>query len=81
MRPADVRAFSGPTHFLREKHWGRGWKFSPVHGFCQKNRTFYHLFFGGKSIQKRSFFDILDEKECFLDPKHEVLKMFKISKF
>ena len=23
--PADARAFSRPTHFLREKHWGRGW--------------------------------------------------------
>ena len=23
--PADTRAFSRPTHFLREKPWGRGW--------------------------------------------------------
>ena len=51
--------------------------FPQVHGFCQKNRTFYRLDLLGKSTQKRSFFDILDEKECFLDQKKEVLKKSK----
>ena len=32
-----------------------------------------------KLDQKRSFFDILDSKECFLDPKSEILKKFKKS--
>ena len=54
-------------------------EFSPW--FLSKKRTFYHLCFLGESSQKRSFFDILDKKECFLDQKNEVLKMFKISKF
>ena len=49
--------------------------------FVKKNRTFYRLDLLGKSIQKRSFFDILDEKECFLDQKKEVLKCPKQSKF
>ena len=39
-----------------------------------KNRSFYQLCFLGKSSQKRSFFDILDKKECFLDRKRELLK-------
>ena len=42
--------------------------------FLSKNRTFCHLCFLGKFSQKRSFFDILDKKECFLDRKKELLK-------
>ena len=46
-----------------------------------KKSNFYHLCFLGESSQKRSFFDILDKKECFPDQKNEVLKKFKKSKF
>ena len=50
------------------------WKFfigvSPW--FWSKNRTFYHVCFLGKLSKKRSFFDILNEKECFLDQKNGV---------
>ena len=42
-----------------------------------KKSNFYHLCFLGESSQKRSFFDILDKKECFPDQKNEVLKKFK----
>ena len=51
--------------------------FPKVHCFCQKNRTFYQLCFLGKSSQKRSFFDILDKKECFLDRKRNFSKVQK----
>ena len=49
--------------------------------FPSKNRSFYHLCFLGKSSQKRSFFDILDKKECFLDRKKELFKSPKKSNF
>ena len=49
--------------------------------FLSKNRTFCHLCLLGKSSQKRSFFGILDKKECFLDQKKEVLKNDKKSTF
>ena len=52
-----------------------------VHGFRKKNQTFYHLCLLGKSSLKRSFFGILDKKECFLDQKKEVLKNDKKSTF
>ena len=49
--------------------------------FLSKNRTFCHVCLLGKSSQKRSFFGILDKKECFLDQKKEVLKNDKKSTF
>ena len=49
--------------------------------FLSKNRTFCHLCLLGKSSQIRSFFGILDKKECFLDQKKEVLKNDKKSTF
>ena len=47
-------------------------EFSP--SFLSKNWTFSHQCFLQKLCQKRSFFDILDRKEWFLDQKIEVLK-------
>ena len=46
-----------------------------------KQWNFYHLFFFGKSIQKRVFWDILNKKECFLDKEKEVLQKSKNSIF
>ena len=46
-----------------------------------KKSNFCHLCLVDKSSQKRSFFGILDKKECFLDQKKEVLKNDKKSKF
>ena len=40
--------------------------------FLSKNRTFYHLCFLVKSTQKKSFFKILDKKECFLHQKKKI---------
>ena len=48
---------------------------------CQKNRSFSHLCFLGKTSQKKSFFDIPDIKEWFLDQKSEGLKKSKNSNF
>ena len=45
-----------------------------------KNRPFFHVCFVGKSSHKRSFFDILDRKECFLDRNINVWKKSKKSK-
>ena len=42
-----------------------------------KNRTFSYRCFSQKLCQKRSFFDILDRKQSFLDQKIEVLTMAK----
>ena len=40
--PADARAFSRPTHFLREKPWGRGCLFS-LKRISERFRQFYFL--------------------------------------
>ena len=48
---------------------------------CQKNCYFSHLCFLGKTSQKKSFFDIPDIKEWFLDQKSEDLKKSKNSNF
>ena len=45
--------------------------------FLSKNRPFSHFFFWPKKGKKKTFFDILDRKECFLDLKSEVLKNSK----
>ena len=37
--------------------------------FLSKSRTCYHVCLLGKSSQKRSFFDILDEKKMLFRPK------------
>ena len=47
----------------------------------RKIRSFSHLCFLGKTSQKKSFFDIPDIKEWFLDQKSEVLKKSKKSNF
>ena len=52
-----------------------------LHGFCQKIDLFLICFFVSQKKQKKTFFDILYRKECFLDHKREVLKMFKKSTF
>ena len=49
--------------------------------FLSKNQPFSHMFFLGKKKQKKTFFYILDRKECFLDYKIEVLKNFHKSTF
>ena len=49
--------------------------------FLSKNQPFSHMFFLGKKKQKKTFFYILDRKECFLDYKREVLKNFHKSTF
>ena len=46
----------------------------------QIQRLFYRLFFGEIQPQKKSLFDILDKKECFLDQKSKVRKKTKNSK-
>ena len=45
------------------------WKFSSKVSpwFLSKIRMFSYRYFFGELSQKRSFFDILDRKECFLD--------------
>ena len=48
-----------------------------VHGFWQKNRSFSYRCFSQKFCQKRSFFNILDRKQLFLDQKIEVLTRVK----
>ena len=48
--------------------------------FLAKNRPFSHVRLFGKSSHKRSFFDILDRKECFLDRNINVWKKSKKSK-
>ena len=51
-----------------------------VHGVRQKIVLFLIFFFSQKS-QKETFFYILDSKECFLDPKSEILAKSKKSTF
>ena len=46
----------------------------------QIQRLFYRLFWGGNLTTKKSLFDILDKKECFLDRKSKVRKKTKNSK-
>ena len=45
-----------------------------VHEFCGKIKTFFYRRFTQNLCQKRSFFDILNRKQSFLDQKIEVLK-------
>ena len=40
----------------------------------KKSTFFSYVFFLSKKAQKKAFFDILDSKKCFLDPKNEILK-------
>ena len=49
--------------------------------FLSKNRPFSYVFFFSKKSQKETFFFILDSKECFLDPKSEILAKSKKSTF
>ena len=46
-----------------------------------KNRPFSYVFFFSKKSQKETFFFILDSKECFLDPKSEILAKSKKTTF
>ena len=40
--------------------------------FLSKNRPFSYMFFFSKKRQKQTGFDILENKECFLDLKSKV---------
>ena len=51
-----------------------------VHGFWQNIDLFLTCVFFGKSSHQRSFFDILDRKECFLDWNSNVWIKCKKSK-
>ena len=44
-----------------------------VHGFCQKIDLFFLYVFFQPKKPERNIFLILDSKECFLDPKSEIL--------
>ena len=46
-----------------------------------KKSTFSLYFFFSKKSKKKTFFDILDRKECFLDQQRKVLKNSKKSTF
>ena len=68
--------------FLGQKievwNWVKNWHFRKglVHWFFQKSNFCYRCF-SQKLFQKRSFVDILDRKQSFLDQKIEVLKRAK----
>ena len=47
------------------------------HGFCKKIDLFLIRFFLSKKKQKKTFFDILNKKEPFLDLKSQVSKQSK----
>ena len=49
--------------------------------FLSKNQPFLICFFFSQKCQKETFFFILDSKECFLDPKSEILAKSKKSTF
>ena len=49
--------------------------------FVQKSIFSSYVFFFSQKKLKKTFFDILDRKECFLDHKRQVLKNFKKSTF
>ena len=51
------------------------------HGFGQKIEFFYHVCFLAKLSKKRSFFDILNKQDCFLDQKNRVLEKCKRLRF
>ena len=42
-----------PTHFLREKPWGRGWKFPPPPALL-RNESWRHF----KGMKNRSFYEV-----------------------
>ena len=63
---------------LKKRHFAKGL----VHGFLKKIDLFFiRFFFFSKKMQKKTFFDIRDRKECFLDLKSEILKKSKKSTF
>ena len=49
--------------------------------FLSKNRPFCYMFFVSEKSQKQTVFDILENKEWFLDLKSEVLKKSKKAPF
>ena len=50
--------------------------------FWSKNRIFLScMFFLAKLSKKRSFFDILNKQDCFLDQKNRLLEKSKRSRF
>ena len=77
----DKKIFSTPKKKLLKKSKNSKFSKRVSPWFLSKNRTFCHLCLLGKSSQKRSFFGILDKKECFLDQKKEVLKNDKNQHF
>ena len=62
----SVNFLISPKHRKFSK-WVNPW-------FLAKNDHFSHLQFFSKSSQERSFFDILDREECFLDKKRQLFK-------
>ena len=49
--------------------------------FLNKSNFFSYLFFWAKKARKKTFFVILDRKECFLEHKRKVLKNSKKAAF
>ena len=50
---------------------------SKIHGFCQQIDLFLICFLLSKKSQKKTFLNILDSKDNFLDLKSKVLKTLK----
>ena len=61
----------------KNRHFPKGL----VHGFLAKDGHFSHWWFLGKSSQERSFFDIRDREESFLDKKGQLLISTKNREF
>ena len=57
----------------KNRHFAKGL----VHGFSQQIEIFFISFFLSQESQKKTFFDILDRKECFLEHQRKVLKNSK----
>ena len=62
---------------LKKRHFPKGL----VHGFCQQIDRFLICFLLSKKSQKKTFLNILDSKDNFLDLKSKVLKNSKKSTF
>ena len=59
----------------KNRHFAKGL----VHGFSQQIELFFISFFLSQESKKKTFFVILDGKECFLEHKRKVLKNSKKS--
>ena len=61
----------------KNRHFAKGL----VHGFSQQIELFFISFFLSQESQKKTFFVILDRKECFLEHKRKVSKKSKKAAF